>query len=312
MPFEIEVPPDSPPVTSKPYRMNPLVAKQVDAILAQYLAACLIQHSTSPYSSPIVVIPIKSGGIRITVNYRKLNNISSIGQLPIPRVDEIQTKLNRGSIFSLFDFTGSFHQITVHKDTIPPTAFATHSRLFEWLRMPMGASQSAGHFVKVINEVITGLDGVEAYLDDVVVFDEGPLQHVPNVRTLFERLRKYDLKLSPSKATVGTTKADFLGHTISSKGVLPNARKIAALAGMPMPKNVKQLRSRMGGLSYYRRFLTDMAKRVQPITHLLKKGVPFAFTSDMEPTVRSPLTELAEPPILVFLDWDAIADSTRP
>ena len=312
MPFEIKVPPDCPPVTSKPYRMNPLVAKQVDAILDQYLAAGLIQHSTSPYSSPIVVIPKKSGGIRITVNYKKLNHISSFGQLPIPRVDEILTKLNRGSIFSLFDFTGSFHQITVHKDTIPLTAFATPTRLFEWLRMPMGASQSAGHFVKVINEVIKGLDGVEAYLDDVVVFDEGPLQHVRNMRTLFERLRKYDLKLSPSKATIGTTKADFLGHTISSKGVLPNARKVAALAGMPMPTTVKQLRSLMGGLSYYRRFLRDMAKRVKSITHLLKKGVPFAFTSDMETIVRSLLAELAKPPILVFPDWDAIADGTRP
>ena len=119
--------------------MNPLVAKQVDAMLDQYLAAGLIQHSNSPYSSPIVVIPKKSGGIRITVNYRKLNSISTLGQLPIPRVEEIlYAKLNKGVIFSLFDSTGSFHQITVRKDTIPLTAFATPTRPFEWLRMPMG------------------------------------------------------------------------------------------------------------------------------------------------------------------------------
>ena len=68
-----------------------------------------------------------------------------------------------------------------------------------------------------------------------------------------------------------------------------------------MPKNVKQLWSLMGGLIYYRRFLKDMAKRIKPITHLLKKGAPFAFTSDMETTVLSLLTELAEPPILCFL-----------
>ena len=86
--------------------MNPLVAKkQVDAILDQNLAVGLIQHSNSPYSSPIVAIPKKSGGIRITVNYRKLNSISTLGQLPIPRVEEILAKLNRGSIFSLFRFT---------------------------------------------------------------------------------------------------------------------------------------------------------------------------------------------------------------
>ena len=312
LPFKIVVPPDSTPVTSRPYRMNPLIAKQVDLILDEYLSAGLIQHSTSPYSSPIVVIPKKSGGIRITVNYKKLNSISSLGQLPIPRVEDILTKLNKGAIFSLFDFTGSFHQITVCKDTVPLTAFATPTRLFEWLRMPMGASQSPGWFVKVINEVINGLPGLEAYLDDVVKFDENPAQHVAGMRAFFERLRQHHLKLSPPKATIGTTKADFLGHTISSEGVLPNARKVEALAKMPMPTNIKALRSLMGGLSYYRRFLKSMAKRVRPVTALLKKGVPFVFTSEMETIVRELLAELAKPPILVFPDWDAIEDNSRP
>ena len=62
------------------------MAKEVDATLNQYLAAGLIQHSTYPYSSPRVVVPKKSGGVRITINCKKLNQISS---LPIPRVDQI-------------------------------------------------------------------------------------------------------------------------------------------------------------------------------------------------------------------------------
>ena len=132
------------------------------------------------------------------------------------------------------------------------------------------------------------------------------------MRAFLERLRHHDLKLSPSKATIGTTKADFLGHTISPEGVLPNAKKVEALTQMPMPRDVKQLRSLMGGLSYYRRFLKNMAKRVRPVTSLLKKGVPFAFTSEMETIVRELLAELAKPPILVFPDWDAVEDGTRP
>ena len=73
MPFEISVPEDSAPVTSRPHRINPILAKEMDATLNQYLAAGLIQHSTSPYSSPLVIIPKKSGGVRIAVNYKKLN-----------------------------------------------------------------------------------------------------------------------------------------------------------------------------------------------------------------------------------------------
>ena len=72
MPFEIPFPEGSTPVTFRPHRINPILADEVGATLNQYLAAGLIQHSTSPYSSPLVVVPKKSGGVRITVNYKKL------------------------------------------------------------------------------------------------------------------------------------------------------------------------------------------------------------------------------------------------
>ena len=312
LPFEITVPPDCPPVKSRPYRVNPIVSKQMDTILDEYLAAGLIQHSTSPHASPVVIIPKKSGGIRLTINYKKLNKISILGQLPIPRVDEVLDKLGSGRIFSLFDLVSSFHQITVHKDTVPLTAFCTPTRLFEWLVMPQGSSAAPGWFVKVINEVIKDLVNVAAYLDDVIVFDPDPAAHVLNIRAFFKQLRKHNLKLSPSKAKIGATEADFLGHTISPAGIKPNAGKVAALTKMPMPKDLKQLRSLLGGLSYYRKFLEDMAKRIRPITSLLKQGVKFIFTPAMEIIVRELLAELSAPPVLVYPDWDAVADNSRP
>ena len=115
IPFEISVPPNSSPVTSRPYRINPPTVKKVDAVLDKFLAAGLIQHSTSPWASPVVVIAQKSGDTRITVSYKKPNKLSILGQLPIPRVDEVLDKLGTGRIFSLFDLVSSFHQITVHK-----------------------------------------------------------------------------------------------------------------------------------------------------------------------------------------------------
>ena len=106
------------------------MAKEVDATLNQYLAAGLIQHSTSLYSSSLVVIPKKSGGVRITVNYKKLNKIGSLSQLPIPRVDQVLDSLGNGRVFSLFDLVSSFHQITPNKDTVPLTAFCTPTGLY--------------------------------------------------------------------------------------------------------------------------------------------------------------------------------------
>ena len=167
--FEISVPGGSGPVTSRPHRINPILAKEVDATLNQYLAAGLFQHSTSPYSSPLVVVPQNSGGFRITVNYKKLIDISRLSQLPIPRVDQVLDSSDEGRVFSLFDLVSSFHQITAHKDTVPLTAFCTPTGLYDWLVMPHGSRASPDWLVKVINDVTKGSEQVAAYLDDVIV-----------------------------------------------------------------------------------------------------------------------------------------------
>ena len=227
-----------------------------------------------------MVIPTKSGGVRITVNYKKLNQMSKLSQLPIPRVDQVPDSLGSGRVFSLFDLVP--HHITAHKDTVPLTAFCTPTGLYEWLVMLQGSSASPGWFVKVINEVIKALKQVAAYLDDAIVFDSGPVAHVRTIRSLFERLRKHNLKLSPSQTRLGATDANFLGHSISPAGLRQNAEKVSALTNMPMPTDVKQVRALVGGVNYYRNFLPDLSKRLRLINAPLRKRVKYAFTPAMD------------------------------
>ena len=102
-----------------------------------------------------------------------------------------------------------------------------------------------------------------------------------------ERLLKHNLNLSPSKARLGATDANFLGHSISPAGLRPNEEKVSALINMPMPTDVKQVRALMGGINYYLNFLPDLSKRLRPINSRLRKGVKFAFTPAMEKLVLS-------------------------
>ena len=177
--------------------------------------------------------------------------------------------------------------------------------------MPQGSSVP-GWFVKVINEVIKNLKQVAPYLDDVIVFDSDPVAHVRTSRSLFERLRKHNLKLFPTKARWSATDANFLGHFISPAGPRPNAEKLSALTNMPMTTNVKQVRAPMGGVNYHRKFLPEFSKSLRPINTLLWKGVKFAFTPAMEKLVREILGELTTPPVFILPGWDAVADRTRP
>ena len=172
-PFEIKVPPGTQPIQSRPYRLTPVLFKQVDAILDSNLAAGLIQHPASPWSSPLVCVPKKSGGIRITVNYQKLNKVTEIPQIAIPRVDEVLDTLGGGSVFSVFDLFSGLTQLTIHPDTTPLTAFCTPNGLYEGLRMPQGAAGA----VSVMRLVTAGLDNIRMYLDDATGSDDCPLHH---------------------------------------------------------------------------------------------------------------------------------------
>ena len=312
-PFEIKVPPGTQSIQSRPHTLNPVLFNQADAILDSYLAAGLIQHSTSPWSSPLVCVPKKSSGIRITVNYQKLNNkVTEIPQIAIPRVDEVLDTLGGGPVFSMFDLFSGFTQLTIHPDTIPLTAFCIPNGLYDGLRMPQGAVGAPAWFVSVMRLVTAGLDNIRMYLDDAIGSDGCPIHHVATIATFFARLRLHKLKLAPYKSRIGAARVDFWGRVISADGVRPNGDRVAALTRMPMPSDIKQLRSLLGGLSHYRKFLPNMARHIRPITALLKKGAAFEFTSAMEDTVRALLAELAAPPILVFPDWDAVIDTSRP
>ena len=178
--------------------------------------------------------------------------------------------------------------------------------------MPQGAPGAPAWFVSVMRLVTAGLDNIHMYLDDAIGSDDCPLYHVTTLTAFFARLRLHQLKLSPDKSRIGAARVDFLGHIISKDGVRPNDDRVATLTRMSMPTDIKQLRSLLGGLSYYRKFLPNMARLIRPITALLKKGAAFDFTSAMEDTVRALLAELAAPPILVFSDWYAVIDTTRP
>ena len=178
--------------------------------------------------------------------------------------------------------------------------------------MPRGSSASPEWFVEVINEVIKDLTQVAAYLDDVIVFNSSPIAHVKTIRSLVARLREHNLNLSPSKARLDSTDANFRGHSISPAGLRPNAEKVSALINMPMPMDVNQVRALIGGTNYYRNFLPDLSKRLRPINSLLRNWVKFGFTPAKEKLVRQTLAELAIPVILGFSNWDAVADGSRP
>ena len=235
-----------------------------------------MQHSTSPWASPV--------GICITVNYKMLHKLSILGQLPIPRVDEVLDKLGTSRIFYILaprpplffssDNSAKGHD-TSHRflHTHPSLRMADHAT----------KKKRCSRVVHQRHQRIHQRPLPRRYLDDVIVLDADPILHVASMKEFFLRLRKHNLKLSPSKAAIGATDAHFLCHTIFPVGVMPKARKVYAQANMPLPEHQQQVRAVSGGPFYYEQIFRDMAKRVRPITSLLQKGVKFVLLLSWKP-----------------------------
>ena len=190
--------------------MQPVGSERSESILEKNLKAGLIRRFRSPYASPIVVVLKKNRGIRITRDYRRLNEATVVPQFPIPRIDELHDTLGSVSLFSSFDMMSGFHQILAGENSIPLTAFCTTSGLYEFLVMPMGTSGSPGHFQRVMQQVTADLAHfVTIYSDDVLVRNNDKSSMVDYIERFLKALINHNLKIPPSKSEIGAEEKAF-------------------------------------------------------------------------------------------------------
>ncbi|EOY09501.1 Uncharacterized protein TCM_024918 [Theobroma cacao] len=120
-------------------------------------------------------------------------------------------------------------------------------------------------------------DCMEDYMDDIVVKSKKASDHFEDLKRIFERCRKYILRMNPLKCAFGVTVGKFLGFVVHRKGIDVDLAKIKAIQSMPSPVNQRQLKSLLGKVSYIRRFILALGEIIMPFQVLLKKCVPFTW-----------------------------------
>ena len=139
---------------------------------------------------------------------------------------------------------------------------------------------------------------VECYVDDMVVKSRERGGHMDDLRTVFERLRKYKMKMNPLKCAFTIQSVAFLGFIVHHRGIEIQPEKIKAILKMPPPTNLKELKSLQGKLAYIRRFISNLSGRIQPFSKLMKKGAPFNWDELCQNTFESIKRYLLNPPTL--------------
>ena len=252
---------DSPPVKERMRRTPKQFQGEEEKNLKKMLDAGVIRESDSEWASAPVLVRKRDGSVRYCIDYRKLNNVTRKDAFPLPRIQECLDCLNGNLFFSNLDMQSGYWQLFVHPDDIHKTAFITKFGLFEHVRLPFGLTNSPATFSRAVQLVLRGLlwKTVLAYLDDISVLGRSFEEHLANLKEVFGRLLKYNLKLKPRKCTLFQTEGVYLGRKVSRNGISVQPGHVERIKTWPVPASVNDVERFTGFMNYYRDFIPNFA-----------------------------------------------------
>jgi len=202
----------------------------------------------------MVVVPKKSGQVRICVDLKPLNKSVLREVHPLPKVDETLAQLAGAKIFSKLDANSGFWQIPLSKPSRLLTTFITPMGRYCFNKLPFGISSAPEHFQRRMSELLADLEGVLCQMDDILVFGRDQAEHDRRLIAVLARIEEAGATLNPQKCEFSRTTLKFLGHIIDSEGIRADPEKTDAIMKMSPPTSVPELRRFMGMVNQLGKF----------------------------------------------------------
>lgn len=284
--------------------LEPALKEQMDA----WMKHGVIEHSSSPWSFPIVAVAKKNKGVRFCIDYRLLNKVTKKDSFPLPHIEDNLARLARAKLFSCIDGCGAYHVVEVDKRDREKTAFATPWGLFQFKRLPFGLANAPATYCRLVQMVLDGIPSSIAlpYVDDTCIHSQTLDEHFKALDAVFLAHRKAGLRLQPSKCQLFRTEVEYLGHSINEQGVKPLAKYTAAVTQWPVPSTRTEARAFLGKVGYYRRFIENYGALSNLWTDVTGKGTAeeertrLTVTNDMREAFEKLKVALVTAPILAY------------
>ena len=285
-----------------PAQLLPKIREEIEGMLEMGI----IEPSMSEWSSPVVLVPKKDASWRFCMDFRRVNALSTFDPYPMPRIDDLIDRLGSARYLTTLDLSKGYWQVPMSPESKPLTAFKTPFGFYQFCFMPFGLQGAPATFQRLMDWVLKGAETyAAAYLDDVVIHSRSWEEHLVHVAEVLKRLKEAGLTVNPQKCAVAQREVQYLGHVIGGGVVKPQVGKVSAILETPVPKTKRQVRSFLGVVGWYRRFVPHFSTRAAPLIELTRKSAPnrVVWTDHCSKAFEDLRTCLSKDPILQSPDF---------
>ncbi|CAB0042942.1 unnamed protein product [Trichogramma brassicae] len=294
------------PVRHHLRRMSPAMEAVAQAEVKKLYEAGFIERSASDWCSAPVIVRKQDGSNRFCIDYRDLNKVTLQDQYPIPNMDGILDKLRKAKYLSKVDLKNAYHQIPMEEHSKPYTAFAVPgSGLWQYTRMPFGLCNAPRTFQRLIDSLFGPEDQphIFGYLDDIIVATDSFDEHLKWLEVVLTRLREAGLAVNRKKCEFCCQRLSYLGFLLDSEGLRPDPERVAPVLECKPPRTLKELRSFLGCISWYSRFIQMESSAKIPLLKLTKKDVPWKWGPEQQEAFDHLKQALVTAPVLARPDF---------
>ena len=230
-----------------------------------------------------LAVPKKDGKTRICGDYKvTINPVLEVEQYPLPKPEDLFATLAGGKQFTTLDFSHAYNQLVLDEDSQELVTINTHRGLFRYRRLPFGNASAPAVFQKTMDVILQGMSRVTCYLDDILVTGATAEEHLRNLDEVLTRLKKHGVRLRKDKCRFMESSVEYLGHRVDQEGIHATTSKLQAISEAPAPRNVQELRSFLGLLNYYGRFIPNLSSLIHPLHKLLCKNAAWKWSRSCE------------------------------